>query len=360
MATRAYLAAQIADGASNPVAKAALRTLLDEGVWQPWTDVASASSVALAAAGSRNVRITGTTTIASLGNADEGLAVNLLFAGAVRLTHGASLQLPYGRDLVTEAGAEATAIARPGNVWIVVAYTPASVAGGRAASGAAPDSWKEPVLVATTANITLSGEQTIDGIGVLAGDRVLVKNQTATAQNGIWIVGAGPWIRAADAADWAAIVGAAVVARQGTAGGGRVYIFAVAAGGTLGSTALPVASIGLPPLGAGLGLSGETLVLTAPIWAWWNFNGTGTPALRGSWNVSSITDNGVGDYTINFANAGGSANFAFVGSHGDGTIAAIDRAVRLGATTNASVRFGCTNNNGLVDPTFVTGAIIGG
>lgn len=44
--------------------------------------------------------------------------------------------------------------------------------------------------------------------------------------------------------------------------------------------------------------------------AWVNFNGTGTVAIRASGNVSSITDNGVGDYTVNFTNAMPDANYA--------------------------------------------------
>lgn len=46
--------------------------------------------------------------------------------------------------------------------------------------------------------------------------------------------------------------------------------------------------------------------------AWVNFNGTGTPAIRASYNVASITDNGVGDWTINFTNALSSANYCAV------------------------------------------------
>jgi predicted acyltransferase (DUF342 family) len=57
---------------------------------------------------------------------------------------------------------------------------------------------KDSVRVATTANITLSAVQTIDGIAVVAGDRVLVKNQTTGSQNGIYIVAAGAWTRSAD------------------------------------------------------------------------------------------------------------------------------------------------------------------
>jgi hypothetical protein len=55
---------------------------------------------------------------------------------------------------------------------------------------------------------------------------------------------------------------------------------------------------------------------TAPIYpcrAWVNFNGTGTVAIRASGNVTSITDNGTGDYTVNFTTALPDANYAAVG-----------------------------------------------
>ena len=48
--------------------------------------------------------------------------------------------------------------------------------------------------------------------------------------------------------------------------------------------------------------------------AWVNFNGTGTVAIRSSYNVSSITDNGTGDYTVNFATALSDANYAVIGA----------------------------------------------
>ena len=51
--------------------------------------------------------------------------------------------------------------------------------------------------------------------------------------------------------------------------------------------------------------------------AWVNFNGTGTPAINASYNVSSITDNGVGDYTLNFTTALANANYAASGFAGD-------------------------------------------
>ena len=58
--------------------------------------------------------------------------------------------------------------------------------------------------------------------------------------------------------------------------------------------------------------------------AWVNFNGTGTPAIRGSGNVASITDNGTGDYTINFTTALVDVNYSVVGTSamrtGDGAL----------------------------------------
>ena len=57
---------------------------------------------------------------------------------------------------------------------------------------------KAPCRAAATVNITLSGTQTIDGVAVVADDRVLVKNQTSSVDNGIWIVGSGEWVRALD------------------------------------------------------------------------------------------------------------------------------------------------------------------
>lgn len=87
---------------------------------------------------------------------------------------------------------------------------------------------------------------------------------------------------------------------------------------------------------------------TAPIYAcraWVNFNGTGTVAIRESGNVSSITDNGTGDYTVNFTTAMEDVNYAANvttqtgGIAGavtlDGTAARTTTALRLGALTTA-------------------------
>ncbi len=57
---------------------------------------------------------------------------------------------------------------------------------------------KPPCRVATTAAITLSGEQTIDGVAVVADDRVLVKDQGTASENGIWVADTSAWSRALD------------------------------------------------------------------------------------------------------------------------------------------------------------------
>jgi hypothetical protein len=76
---------------------------------------------------------------------------------------------------------------------------------------------KQSVRVATTANIVLAGLQTVDGVALAAGDRVLVKNQTVAKDNGIWLVAALAWRRAADADSNAEVTSALLVSvEQGT------------------------------------------------------------------------------------------------------------------------------------------------
>ena len=58
---------------------------------------------------------------------------------------------------------------------------------------------KESVVAATTGNITLSNTQTVDGVALAVGNRVLVKNQSTASQNGIYIVSSGAWTRSSDA-----------------------------------------------------------------------------------------------------------------------------------------------------------------
>ena len=104
--------------------------------------------------------------------------------------------------------------------------------------------WKQPVRVASTANITLSGEQTIDGV-LTAADRVLVKDQTTASENGIYVTAAGAWARAADAdADAEVIAGIAVYVAEGTVGADKAYTLTTDDPITVGTTALTFAQFG--------------------------------------------------------------------------------------------------------------------
>jgi len=109
--------------------------------------------------------------------------------------------------------------------------------------------WKNSVKAASTANLTLSGTQTVDGIALVAGDRVLAKDQTLPANNGIYVVAAGAWSRATDFDDSMEITAGAVVpVEQGTvntAGGkGLFYLTGVTGAVTVGTTALTFSAVG--------------------------------------------------------------------------------------------------------------------
>jgi phage-related tail fiber protein len=104
--------------------------------------------------------------------------------------------------------------------------------------------WKQPVRAATTANITLSGAQTIDGVSVIAGDRVLVKSQTAGSGNGIYLAATGAWTRAADFDTGAEALAAATFISEGTTLGNSIWLQTTDAPITIGTTALVFAQIG--------------------------------------------------------------------------------------------------------------------
>jgi phage-related tail fiber protein len=99
---------------------------------------------------------------------------------------------------------------------------------------------KASVKAAATANLAaLSGLQTVDGVALAAGDRVLVKNQAAGTANGIYVVAAGAWARAADAdANSEVTPGLLVAVEQGTENTDTVWQLTTDAPITIGTTAL--------------------------------------------------------------------------------------------------------------------------
>lgn len=98
--------------------------------------------------------------------------------------------------------------------------------------------WKEPVRAATTANITLSGAQTIDGVAVVAGDRVLVKAQSTGSQNGVYVAASGSWTRATDFDASSEVVGASCFVSEGSTLGNTVWVMTTDAPVTVATTTM--------------------------------------------------------------------------------------------------------------------------
>jgi hypothetical protein len=94
--------------------------------------------------------------------------------------------------------------------------------------------------------------------------------------------------------------------------------------------------------------------------AWVNFDGTGTPAIRGSGNVSSITDNGTGDYTVNFTTALVDANYsvlAMAGGFNSGNVAISFYESASTARTASLVRIFSSQGASAIDGSFESVAV---
>lgn len=128
-------------------------------------------------------------------------------------------------------------------------------AAAAAATAAAAGMKFRSVRAATTANITLSAPQTIDGVSVIAGERVLVKNQSAPAENGIYVVAAGAWTRSTDMDTWTEVTGSVVVIEEGSTLADTAWLCTANQGGTLGTTAINFVDWGQVILGGGIALA---------------------------------------------------------------------------------------------------------
>ena len=122
---------------------------------------------------------------------------------------------------------------------------------------------KNSVKVATTANITLSNTQTIDGIALSVGDRVLVKDQSSAVQNGVYVVASGSWSRSTDADAPAELnPGTFVFVEQGTVNSDTGFVVTSDGALTIGTDAINwtlFSTSGTLIAGAGLSKNGYTL-----------------------------------------------------------------------------------------------------
>ena len=201
---------------------------------------------------------------------------------------------------------------------------------------------KASCVVASTANIaTLSGLLTIDGITVTAGDRVLVKNQTAQADNGIYVASATAWARSSDMDVWTEFPSAYTFIEQGATQADTGWVCTVNQGGTLGSTAVTWAQFS----GAGTYTAGTGLNLTGTV-----FSIANTAVTAGSYGGASqtlsATVNAQGQLTALSAQAIAIANTQVSGLGTMSTQNAASVAITGGSITNLTTFDGITIDGG--------------
>jgi len=208
--------------------------------------------------------------------------------------------------------------------------------------------WKESVRVATTANITLSGTQTIDGVSLSADDRVLVKNQSSAEENGIYVVAAGSWSRSSDMDSGDEFPGAAVFVREGTDNADLGYV-CTNDSVTLGTTEITFTQFnGAANITAGDGLSKTGNILSV------NVDDSSIEIVGDSLQVKdggivndmlagSIANNKLANSTISGVALGGTLNALSAASTGgititsyDGSAAVSDLAINLDGTSLAT------------------------
>lgn len=193
------------------------------------------------------------------------------------------------------------------------------------------------VRVATNANITLSGTQTIDGVALVAGDRVLVKNQQLNPEkNGVYVVSAGAWTRAVDMDSWTEAVGYRVLVLEGSNYAGILFNSSSLVTGILESSGIYWTSMGVTNRSGGVNLIFGQYALQSNTTGAYNI-AIGSTAL--SLNTTGINNVALGDRSLE-ANTSGGYNTA-IGSEAmkDNTVgtenAALGRTALQSNTTGS-------------------------
>lgn len=131
-------------------------------------------------------------------------------------------------------------------------------------------SWKSPVRAASTANLTLSGLQTVDGVSLATNDRVLVKNQTTASDNGIYVAASGSWSRASDMDAASEFLLATCFVSEGATAGNTSWTMTTDGPIVVGSTAIVWVQTGGGPnysAGNGITISSGVIAVDATVTA---------------------------------------------------------------------------------------------
>jgi hypothetical protein len=208
--------------------------------------------------GSSNITISVTALDVSHANVTGTLAVDHGGTGVTTSTGTGSVVLSASPTLTGTPIAPTAAAGTNTTQLATTAFVTSAVDAARSGLDV-----KASVKAATTANITLSGTQTIDDIALVATDRVLVKNQTTASENGIYVVASGSWTRSTDADTNAEVTsGMFTFVEQGTANADSGWVLTTDGAIVVGTTDLTFVQFsgaGQIIAGAGLTKTGNTL-----------------------------------------------------------------------------------------------------
>jgi Coiled stalk of trimeric autotransporter adhesin len=188
--------------------------------------------------------------------------------------------------------------------------------------------WKDKVSAATTSNIVLTGEQTIDGV-VTSGSRVLVKSQTVASQNGIYVSSVGAWVRSPDMASGSDGANVTVLVGQGTSQADTQWTCTSNTGSAVvGTNSLFFSQIGAATSyladGSTLTLTGNTFSINSGYVGQTSITTLGT-ITTGTWSGTAIAVNkgGTGATTIIGARTNLGATGKYSALIGDGSSSSI-------------------------------------
>ncbi len=339
----------MADLATDCVNKNTAQSLAAQLNFAQGANIASATTTDIGAATGNFVNVTGTTTITGFGTIAAGAWRIVKFTEALTLTYNAtSLILPGAANITTAAGDIGAFISLGSGNWQCTKYTRiggistadianSAVTNAKIATGSVtPDRLSTGGLYWDTSGNVGIGTTTLGSNDFLVSENKPAGNVQSNVVNTDTGGTSGSYVFATQGSV-VTVLGSYgnVIGQAGTATGSNFPFQFLTNGVERGR---------FDTSGNFLFNSGYGSVATAyGCRAWVNFNGTGTVSIRGSGNVSSITDNGTGDYTVNFSTAMPDIVYAGVVSAGNGSLSgAFSTNIPLNTITTTAFRIGIT------------------